>query len=335
MNRNYNNKPQNKKNQPLLCCPVCNKKYRSEQKRQQHVEKFHYYKTRNSNNYKFDHNLKAQIYDSAIMYVGELDKIINCHKNNIYYGETSAKNLLPQLYGKDVSPDELKRIMAAQLTFAERIQQENLTMCDWKVVMEDLEHFLNLGMPFYDTNFCPTMPIDFLWHALMQCPELYVEVCKKSCRVIIPHCNNERPDSEDARRYMYFLDLFKHRFGREPYQFSSNNECSSFSCADIKQMFANLRDAELEEIENIRIQKENEKKRGEEECEKFRVAREKIDKEILENTGINLQNMGLHKREFYLNGYKNGLNGLELKKCAEDAYDKYINSDSYREWAKC
>src|SRR4029077_19117403 len=128
--RNYNVKPLAKKvgKGEMLKCPItkCNKKYKSEGKRQQHVEKDHYYETRNSNYFKFDHDIRAQIYESAASYILELYTVRKCYENGTYYGESLAKNLLPQLYGKEVNQEDLKRIMEAQGSFAKRLLEENL-----------------------------------------------------------------------------------------------------------------------------------------------------------------------------------------------------------------
>jgi len=61
----------------MLKClvPSCNKKYRSEKKRQEHVEKIHFYQTINSNNCKFSNSIRAQIYDLASTYIETLYEI--------------------------------------------------------------------------------------------------------------------------------------------------------------------------------------------------------------------------------------------------------------------
>ena len=230
--RNYKVKQVNKG--LLLQCPSCNKKYKTEIKRQQHVEKDHYYETRNSNRFKFTSEEKARIYKSAGSYIVELYEI----RKDEDYGESLAKNLLPQLYKEDLSPNDLKRIMSAQRSFATNLLDQNLLSCDWIAVMDDFEKFFNMGLPHYDTNFCPTLAIDFLWHALMQLPELYIEICEKSCIEIMPHCNIDRTPEEDSQRHEYFLKVFQHKFCKMPTSFPSQLE--AFSIEDIREVFGNL-----------------------------------------------------------------------------------------------
>ena len=360
--RNYNSEPKNNKfdKNSLLKCqiPSCNKKYRTEKKRQQHVEKSHFYETIGRNRFKFDNNIKAQIYELAASYIEELDEIRNCFKNNVYYGESSAKNLLPQLQGTEIDPIDLKRIMTAQVTFAERLLKENLLACDWSSVMNDFECFFQMGLPYYDTNFCPTLPIDFLWHATMQNPDLYIDICKKSTFLVIPHCSNERTEDEDMKRYMYFLDVFQHCFNKLPYQLPSQNIIThSDPIAEIKQTFINLRDKELTEIENLRIQKEErirrheeqirrqieeekeEKRRQEEEIRRKKEKREALIKKISKNVNVNLEGLFFGEIEYYLDGYNKGLRTQALKdyvKKKNEKHEKFINSKEYREWAaKC
>jgi hypothetical protein len=280
--RNYSNKPANNKG-ALFNCPVatCKRKYKREEKLKQHIEKDHYYDTRNSNNFKFDHNIRAQIYDSAASYIIELYEIRKCYETDIYYGELLAKNLLPQLYGKEVTKEDLNRIMDAQGSFAKKLLEENLLSTNWDLVMNDLECFFNIGLPYYDTNFCPTLTIDFLWHAMMQRPDLYVEICKKSCIEIMPHCNSYRTEDEDTKRYQYFMEIFKHKFYRLPCPFSSQLEV--FSSEDIKHVFKDLCDKELNEITTERLRKEEKIKQEIEESRRRTEEHTKLIKEIAEN----------------------------------------------------
>lgn len=326
--RNYADKPISKKVE-LFNCPVstCRKKYKREEKLKQHVEKDHYYETRNSNNFKFDHDIRAQIYDSAASYIVELYEI----RKDKDYGEVFAKNLLPQSYGKDISLEDINRIMDAQYSFAKRLLDENLYSCDWNSVMDDLERFFNLGLPYYDTNFCPTLTIDFLWHAMMQKPDLYVEICKTSCKEVISHCNNHRTEDEDTKRYEYFMKVFQHKYNRLPCPFPS--ELEAFSISDIRGVFSKWSDRELNEAESKRLKQLNEatykrlrdEKIKREEDEKITIMRQNyalkceqednIIKNISEHLGIQIT--GWCERRFYLEGYKFGYRDTKLKEYAE------------------
>lgn len=307
--RNYNTESLRKKDE-LLKCPVekCNRKYKREDKRQQHVEKEHYFETRNDNTFKFTHDIRAKIYESAASYIVKLYEI----NNGIDDGKVSAKNLLPQFYNKEISSEDLKRITQAQLSFAEKLLNENLYSCDWICIMNDLERFFNMGLPYYDTNFCPTLTIDFLWHALMQNPDLYINICQKSCIEIMPHCNNDRTENEDTKRYEYFLKIFQFKFKKMPHSFSSRFE--AYSSQDIRQIFINLCDRELKAAA---IDVINEEEKFKTENELNRLFREKmmqeqeldemIIKEISKDflLSIDSQFWGIsYERQYYISGYK-------------------------------
>lgn len=274
--RNYNAKPVNKKvaKEGLLQCPSCNKKYKSDIKRQQHVEKDHYYNTRYSNHFKLSPEVRAQIYESASSYIVELYEI----RKDEDYGESFAKNLLPQLSDELLSnsSEDLKRIMAAQRSFATNFLDQNLLSCDWNSVMNDLEKFFNMGLPHYDTNFCPTLAMDFLWHALMQLPDLYIEICNKSCSQIMPHCNIQRTEQEDIQRHEYFLKVFQNKFYKLPTSFPSQLE--AFSIEDIHGVFIDLRNKELKVIQDRLLEIEEIKKKRDEEYRKRQVEEEERDK---------------------------------------------------------
>lgn len=326
--RNYKVKQVNKG--LLLQCPSCNKKYKTEIKRQQHVEKDHYYETRNSNRFKFTSEEKARIYKSAGSYIVELYEI----RKDEDYGESLAKNLLPQLYKEDLSPNDLKRIMSAQRSFATNLLDQNLLSCDWIAVMDDFEKFFNMGLPHYDTNFCPTLAIDFLWHALMQLPELYIEICEKSCIEIMPHCNIDRTPEEDSQRHEYFLKVFQHKFCKMPTSFPSQLE--AFSIEDIREVFGNLYKKELEKVEERRIVDEERKRLDHERyrliTEQYALKREQEDaiiKIISEHFGLSTQELSWgYERDYYLKGYKMGLRDKDLKEYVEDQVEREISKPS-------
>lgn len=266
MLRNYNTRPAqgkatDKKKGDFLQCPGCNKKYKSEKKRQEHVTKDHYYLTRHNNLFKIDQSLKAAVYDLAKEYIMVLYHI-NSADDNVISAEESAcaKKLLPQLHGQPIDADSLTRIIQAQKTFAKRLFTENLHTIDWPLVMDDFEAFFRLGLPHYDTNFCPTLLIDFLWHAVMQNQDLYTKICRQSCVEIMPHCNNERSAEEDQKRHEYFLAVFKQRFRRDPYIPRISDVGHDFDIATLEKLFIDLRDVELKKQQDdvVRVKKERE-----------------------------------------------------------------------------
>jgi len=330
--RNYNTKPKEKKNNKvdLLQCPCCNKKYKSDARRQQHVEKDHYFETRNTNHFKFDHNIKAQIYNSAASYIMKLYEI----KKDPYYEEALAKNLLPQLYHKEIPEDELNRISITQQSFAKNLLEENLYQCDWITIMDDLERFFNMGLPYYDTNFNPTLTIDFLWHAMMQCSDLYIDICKKSLGTIMTHCSKIRTANEDLKRYEYFMDVFKNKFGRSPCPFPAQN-INTYSSFDIREIFLALANKELEKAEIVRLLKEKQDEcyrlQLEQQEEKRRLEKIEFDllnAEISENVGVDISKCGYLLEGYYHQGYRLGYRGNSLKNYAKDRENYELSKPS-------
>lgn len=215
MKRDYSNKPKHVKTKSgsgiLINCPVpnCNRKYKTEVKLKAHVEKTHYYETRRGNAYfRFDLKTKSKVYDLAANYTQLILYDMDDTHDSTY--------LLPQVSA--TTDDDYNRISIAHTSFIANVKEANILFaCDWDQIMDDFQKFLGMGLPYYDTNFCPTLPIDFLWHALMSDRQLYKDVCFKACGETIPHCAIERTEEEDAHRFSYFKDVFKHMYGREPY----------------------------------------------------------------------------------------------------------------------
>lgn len=320
MSRNYDVKPTKEK--ATLKCPICNKKYKSEKKRQEHVEKSHYYSTRNSNLVCFDHELRSKIYTLADNYLSLLCQLENLGRDEILCDPKmlqSCKNLLPQEHGKNITLEEALRMSTAQQTLAKRFFNENLLRCNWEDVMNDLEKFFQMGLPYYDTNFCPSLPIDFLWHSLMQDYDLYSKICQESCHEIMPHCAIERTESEDQKRHEYFVEVFQHKFGRTPHVPTQETENKNIF-ADLAKK--EIRNRDEKEAKKIREKEEKEAKKIQE-MEKYRreeEARVKIMTEFSEKVGIEISSW--YDYEICFEAYKQGHRGQHLK----NYYIDIINS---------
>lgn len=213
MSRNYK-KVQSKTNAPLLHCLVstCNRKYKTSERLQKHVEEKHCFDTMNRNSFKIDIDTSIKIFKLAAEYArvlteGNRDKMITC-----------AIKLLPQK--NSIDNDERKAIITAHEQFSQRIKKAGT--CDWEQALKDFEGFLQLGTPYYDTNFCPSLPIDFLWHSLMQDPDLYIHICNRSIGRILPHFDRIKTEQEDIQRYKYFCEVFNHRYGRNVTTFTTD-----------------------------------------------------------------------------------------------------------------
>jgi hypothetical protein len=124
----------------------------------------------------------------------------------------------------------------------ERLKETRVLIgCDWRQVFRDFYTFITMGLPYYDTNFCPTLLIDFMWHAVM---------VKGHITLDIPHCAKERTPEEDHRRHLYFCDVFKAVTGRNPYTGSGSTE--SIKNMDLYQVADQLRDLPGQIIEEER-----------------------------------------------------------------------------------
>lgn len=269
MTRNYDNKPRKTPStSELFECPLCSKKYKTEKKKQEHIEKVHYYATRNCNKFVFTPEIKVQIYELAHDYELFLRDIANRSLEEI---SLRSKNLLPQSHGKE-SPGDIERMNAGQRELSKKLFDTGLKY-DLANVMIDLELFFRLGLPYYDTNFCPTLAMDFLWHSLMQDFVLYSQICKNSCGEIMPHCAVVRTEEEDQERHNYFLDVFQYKYGRAP--------CQPSLVAPIKSFLA-LREDEL----TIIMRKEE------------KVRQDKLDKERYQREMVEFaQKVGLDIKE--------------------------------------
>jgi hypothetical protein len=172
----------------------------------------------------FDLLTKYRIYQLADAYQKTLRRMYHLGEEKLIAMTTTnehpdllqaLRNLLP---GKDPSTKDLQRMASAQFAFARKLYAGNLFKnYPWNLALVDLQLFFNLGLPYYDTNFNPNLQVDFMWHALMQDPALYRQVCRKSIGELVPHCVEARTEQDDIDRYNYFVELFGYRFGRKPH----------------------------------------------------------------------------------------------------------------------
>ena len=289
MIRSYSSQAPNKRNTvAFLNCPIdkCNRKYKQENKLIQHVERAHYHMTRCGNYLRFTLLQRERILQSAAKYVKILDAtkdlsdediqaMIESDRDNEII--QSAIKLLPQNKDKEITESELSRISLAQRDFAKRIFRTTFfsELDKTDTLIDDLQHFFQLGLPYYDTNFCPTIPIDFYWHAMMQDAEFYVEICESSVKSVIPHCVNREGPDIDIKRHEYFCDLFQHKYGRIPTLVGILNE---YAPIDIESVVAEYL-KKGQEYSDIHHQKEEEKRlavlaerrRSEEERRRFQI----------------------------------------------------------------
>lgn len=194
-------------------CPCCNRKYKKEATLTRHLDTEHYYETRAGNCYVFNLLMKHRIMNLAAEYVQILAGVKDLSDADVTTAEVSvnsARKLLPQV--EEVAPQDLHRMCVSQRTFARRLFASSffVELDKTAAALNNLQGFFNMGLPHTDTNFCPTLVIDFFWHALMQDSELYRKICLASVQSVIPHCV-ERNEAEDEVRHQYFTDIFAHQ----------------------------------------------------------------------------------------------------------------------------
>lgn len=223
-------------------CPECKKNYVKEAKLKAHIEKMHYLCTRDSNRYYLDLEDEIKIYTAASDYLHDI--LAGC--------------TFPVLGGD-------------QERFLARLKETRVLIgCDWRRVFRDFKAFINMGLPYYDTNFCPTLLIDFMWHAVMAKGHIVLK---------IPHCAKDRTPEEDHLRYLYFCQVFKHQTGREPYTGSDNQSAD----ADLYNVVNQLRELPVKIVDEMK-QQEREKaeaaqRRAEEEVKRVEEAKRRAIEE--------------------------------------------------------
>lgn len=92
-----------------------------------------------------------------------------------------------------------------------------LPRIDWLQAVDDFERFLRLAPPAADTNHCPTLTIDVVWHAVLADDGFYARLCAKLGVAAPPHCVHDRSAAEDAARFGVFLRAFEREYGRQPH----------------------------------------------------------------------------------------------------------------------
>lgn len=272
-------------------CPECRRKFKTESKLQIHVEQRHYYKTQTTPTYyQFNGDEQRRVLMAAQNY-----RIMLQGNQAIPYHA-----LLPQ--GGTVTPE----FVELQETFRQRILNA-IDRFDWLAIVKDFERFLNMGIPYYDTNFCPSLPIDFLWHAVMVIePQWYHELCQKCCGRLIPHCAELRTEEQDQKRFAYFREVYKHLYHVD------------ITVSDGAKMIPNSIMTSLDALDR--------RKREEDEQEAKRVdkIRRREEAQAAELARFNLDNDMEVKdywtyKEYYLPAYNSGLREYGLMLAAQRA----------------
>ena len=342
MNKRSYSKPKNQKDKSdFVCCPVlgCNRKYKKEEKLIQHVENVHYHSTIMRNWKTFSNYEKSKIYELAADYIQILYDIQDYESEDVLKeidGSTfntrgkfikSSTKLLPQNSPQSISRDELIRICDAHCRFAKRIIGSGFfsDLDNVEKVVGDLQLFFNLGLPYYDTNFCPTLFIDFYWHVIMQDSDFYLEVCEKFIGKIIPHCVS-RDEEENIKRHEYFCDLFEYHFHQLPITIHLNtkgitgNDITLIHLTGLSDKYLTFHN---QEIEAERIKKEKDALRRQEYEEEKRKETELYNKvrDWLKENNYPIESQSVPWN--YVIPYQKGFNLEQTTKYLEEKEEEY------------
>lgn len=264
-------------------CPFCKAKYKRGEKLADHVAKKHQYKTLNQNWYSPSSEDKEYFRISLCTYIKTiysvktirhdyLLRVIESYMesggectNEDFFEEwafvQASRNLLPQI-AAPTQPD-LVRIVNNHVIFCNRIIETGVlekirTSVECiEMVQKEFQCFLNLGLPWDGTNFCPSMIIDLQWHACMQRPDLYKKLCDKSVGKLIPHCLEENEPKHDER-HRYFQLVYKEKFRRNILKIADLLEYQS---EKVEDAFRDI--ATILECERIYKEQEDERRRRE------------------------------------------------------------------------
>uniref|UniRef100_A0A6C0ACU2 C2H2-type domain-containing protein n=1 Tax=viral metagenome TaxID=1070528 RepID=A0A6C0ACU2_9ZZZZ len=240
-------------NDHMLLCPItlCKKKFILKNNLKNHIQIDHYYATRGGvTKFRFSTKDKLNILDCANSYL----KVITQIYNDEIDGKEYAINLLPQV--ECPSDTEIKRIIKIQKSFAKKVIELNIIeKSNWVNVQKDFECFLRMGLPYYDTNFNPSLSIKFLWFSIMQKPLYYKKMCQKACGELIAHSIAEKTNEKEMDRFNYFQDVFEDIFDKciSVPDIKNNNSPTVF--IDMRNNILNKNKEQLLQHQNIYLKK--------------------------------------------------------------------------------
>jgi len=213
-----------------LICPECKHIFYHAHKLKSHIESQHYLATRRFHKYtNLDLNDELKIY-------------------------TAASHFLHDLLFNNSNPHYLQHLKQSRL----------LIHCDWRLAFRDFYTFINMGLPYFDTSFQPTLLIDFLLQA----------VILKGHFVPLAFASPFYPFNQ--QKYLYFRDVFLDLTNREPY---IPTPCSDDN-DDLYPVVEQLRNLPSQILQEIQDKAEAAKKLKEAKDERSRKESEAIKKAI-------------------------------------------------------
>lgn len=250
-------------------CPKCNKKYKTADKFEKHVDENHPFLTFDKNSAKLSLEDKFYLLDCFEEYSNVL--IMVPDDTNIQFINASQK-LLPGIL--EPSPDEVKRMTENHIVFRQRIIESQLlakmlsSEINIFLAFDEFERFLNLGKPWKGGNFCPSLIIDLIWHSAMMNTEKYTDICERFVKRILPHCLIENEGQHD-KRFEEFMNHFKRDHNRSCLQIGD------LILTEGNDGISNARQA-------LKVKKDVEEKDKAEEMERHRIQYEKYRVDIEE-----------------------------------------------------
>jgi len=281
-------------------CHWCNKKYKTPDKFEKHVNSEHPFVTIGKNSHKLSLEDKMYLLDCFEQYsqlllnvndIVNIDEVIEQYRNwdgvseinnNIKFIQASHK-LNPTSYKTNkISNEEcidLKRMVENHLIFQQRaiesgLLAKSLSNKDQLLrLFDEFELFLNLGRPWQGGNFCPSLIIDLIWHSAMMDNLKYIKLCDKFFRQTLTHCLLENEDKH-GERYQQFEQYFANQHGTQRLKIIDlvlGNDVNIIT--DIRQDFQNQEAAIIqqnqeaairfkERMEKYRIEVEEQKRNG-------------------------------------------------------------------------
>jgi len=149
------------------------------------------------------------------------------NRPTVFYMTDSAAEIKIEKSDVNLSR-ELHRIARNHIDFCKRIQENDVLRKvlssgeQLNSIIDDFERFLNLGIYWDGTNFCPSLLIDLIWHASMLNHDRYTQLTTQFVTQLMPHCLEENDsDEKQDKRWNIFLKQFISWNRRSPIEIQS------------------------------------------------------------------------------------------------------------------
>jgi hypothetical protein len=137
-----------------------------------------------------------------------------------------------------------------------------------QTLFREFNLFLNLGFYWDGSNFCPSLFIDFIWHAAMTDPINYKVLCTTILGETLDHCLQMNEGKQEERDKIFY-NQFLHQHSRAPYTILRNLEKPENGIAILSEFY---------HAENIRLTTEK-KSKDEADAAKTLKMKQEIERE--------------------------------------------------------